>query len=155
MYLLQVAWFLFPVNFRFLLCCKRIQRQSNSKKWIPLERTTFYRQWVWPISEGNKSSKYGVVSFYRPCNFIRVGGLLPVILGKAQGFLRIRSPPTFDLSWLTSQLSRRWLVSHLDANILQWAYNEAQHPLEVESSTILDLFGSNQFMSCPQALSFF
>ena len=40
-------------------------------------------------------------------------------------------------------------------NVLQWAYNEAQGSLKDDSSTILDLFGSNQPMSCPQAMSFF
>ena len=34
------------------------------------------------------------------------------------------------------------------------AYTEAQGQLEVESSTILDLFVANQFIFCPQSLSF-
>ena len=34
-------------------------------------------------------------------------------------------------------------------------YTEDQSLLEVNLSAILDLFGSNQFMSCPQVLSFF
>ena len=34
-------------------------------------------------------------------------------------------------------------------------YNEAQGLVEDDSSAILDLFGSNQFMSCPQTLSLF
>ena len=32
---------------------------------------------------------------------------------------------------------------------------EAQGLLEVKSSAILDLAGSNQFLSCPQAMPFF
>ena len=34
-------------------------------------------------------------------------------------------------------------------------YSEAQGLMEVESSAILDLFSSNQFMPCPWAMSFF
>ena len=34
-------------------------------------------------------------------------------------------------------------------------YAEVQDLVEVDSSAILDLFGSNQFLSCPQAMSFF
>ena len=41
---------------------------------------------------------------------------------------------------------------HLDANVLQWVHNEVQGLPEVESSTILGLGGSNQFMPCPQWL---
>ena len=44
---------------------------------------------------------------------------------------------------------------HLDANVLQSVYNEAQGPLEVKSSTILDPVGSNQCLSCPMAMPFF
>ena len=45
-------------------------------------------------------------------------------------------------------------MCHL-ANALQRAYNEAQSLLEVESSAVLDLVGSNHFLSCPVAMSFF
>ena len=31
----------------------------------------------------------------------------------------------------------------------------AQGLVEVDSSAVLDLFGSNEFMSCPRAMSFF
>lgn len=41
------------------------------------------------------------------------------------------------------------------ANVLQGAYKEAQGPLEVEPSTILDLNDSSQFMSYPQRLCHF
>ena len=36
------------------------------------------------------------------------------------------------------------------ADVLQWVY-EAQCPLEIKSFTILDLVGSNQFLSCSMA----
>ena len=42
-----------------------------------------------------------------------------------------------------------------DANLLQWEYGEALRLLEVKSSTIFGLFGSNQSVSCPWAVSFF
>ena len=38
-------------------------------------------------------------------------------------------------------------------NVLQCLYNEDQGPLEVKSSAILDIAGSNQFFSCPVAVS--
>ena len=41
------------------------------------------------------------------------------------------------------------------AGVLQRAYTEAQGLVEVASSAILDLLGSNQFMPCPRAMSFF
>ena len=34
--------------------------------------------------------------------------------------------------------------------MLQWVYTENQGLVKVDSSAILDLFGSNQFMLCPQ-----
>ena len=70
--------------------------------------------------------------------------IIPIILGKGQGV-----PPLFGFLWLVSELSQHWWVSHLDANVLQWAYNEVHSQLEVKSATILELPGSNQFMSCP------
>ena len=36
-----------------------------------------------------------------------------------------------------------------------WAYAEAQGLVRVDSSTILELYGSNQFMLGPRAMSFF
>ena len=41
------------------------------------------------------------------------------------------------------------------ADVLQRAYKEAQSLLEVESSAILNLTGSNQFLSNPMTKSFF
>ena len=50
------------------------------------------------------------------------------------------------------ELSCCWWVCHLAyANVLQ-AYNETQGPLEVRSSGILDLVGSNEFMLYPKGL---
>ena len=40
------------------------------------------------------------------------------------------------------------------AGVLQRAYTEAQGLVEVASSAILDLLGSNQFILCLQAIPF-
>ena len=80
------------------------------------------------------------------------GRIIPAISGKGQRFPGIGPPPTFGFLWLASELSWCLWVCHL-ANALQWAYTEAQGLLEVESSAILDLVGSNQFLSCPMAMS--
>ena len=54
----------------------------------------------------------------------------------------------FGLLKSASELSQSLWMCHLAyANVLQWVYNVAEGPLEVESSAILDLVGSNQFMS--------
>ena len=50
------------------------------------------------------------------------------------------------LWWLASELSRWLWVCRLDASVLQRVHNEAQGPLEVKSSAILDLVGSSQFV---------
>ena len=61
--------------------------------------------------------------------------------------------PLFGLLWSALELSWGLWVCHLAyANVLQPAYNEAQGLLVVESSTILDLVDSNQFMLYPQEL---
>ena len=61
--------------------------------------------------------------------------------------------PFFVLLWSALELSWHLWVCHLTyASELQLAYNETQGLLEVKSSAILDLVGSNQFMSYPQWL---
>ena len=69
-----------------------------------------------------------------------------------------------------AEISRNWATIHfffifdgwpqnccgaMSANVLQQAYSEAQGLLEVESSGMLVLVDSNQFLSCPMAMSFF
>ena len=55
----------------------------------------------------------------------------------------------FGLLKSASELSQSLWMCHLAyANVLQWVYNAAEGPLEVESSTILDQVGFNQFLSC-------
>ena len=83
------------------------------------------------------------------------GRIIPTIWGRGRDFQELGHCPLFNLLWLASGLSWHLWVCHLDANVLQCAYNEAQGPLEVDSSVILDLVGSNQFLSCPMAMSFF
>ena len=84
------------------------------------------------------------------------GRIIPTILGKeGEDIQELGHCPLFDLLWPASELSWHLWVCHLDADVLQWAYNEAQGLLEVESSAVSDLVGSNQFLSCPMAMSFF
>ena len=47
-------------------------------------------------------------------------------------------------------ISRNWATAHF----LTFKA-EAPGLVEVHSATVLELFGSNQFMLCPQAVSFF
>ena len=78
------------------------------------------------------------------------GRVTTIIQKEEQEFPGIGSRPTFDLLWLASELPWHWWV-HLDANVLQWAYNEGQGLLEV-TSAILDPVGSNQYLSHPVAV---
>ena len=68
-------------------------------------------------------------------------------------------------------ISRNWATAHflilmvslgtviapvgVSFSLLMSAYTEAQGLVQVDLSAILDTFGSNQFMSCPRAISFF
>ena len=83
------------------------------------------------------------------------GRSIPVILGRGGDFQELGHRPLFD------PYGRPWnchgacgCVIWL-ADVLQGAYTEAQGLVEVDLSAILDPFGSNQFMSCPRAMSFF
>ena len=63
--------------------------------------------------------------------------------------------PWTEASWLqtigSQRISHEWIdLAHM--NILQRACNEVQDLLEAESSPVLDLVGSNQFMLYPQGL---
>ena len=82
--------------------------------------------------------------------------IISTILGKGQRSPGIGPPPSFQ-SLIVGLGTVMVLVSgHLaHVNVLQWTHNEAQHPLEVEHSTILDLVGFNQFLSYLIALLFF
>ena len=79
------------------------------------------------------------------------GRLFQLFCGMGGDFQELGYRPHFALFWLALELSWRWWVCHL-ASVLQRAYNDAQGPLEVKSSVILDLVGSNPFMSHPQGL---
>ena len=83
-----------------------------------------------------------------------MGRLFQLFRGKGWGFPGIGPLATFwpftvsllELSW------HLWVCYLAYANVLQCAYNEAQGLLAVESSAILDLIGSNQFMLYSQQL---
>ena len=79
------------------------------------------------------------------------GGLFQLFGGGGRDFQELGHCPLFGLSWLVSELSWHWWVCHLDANILQWTYNEVQGPPEVESSTVLDLLNSNHVCCEPNS----
>jgi len=77
-----------------------------------------------------------------------MGGLFQLFWRRSRHFQELGHCPLF-LLWLASELSWCWWVCHSAyAKVLQWVYNEAQGLLEIESSVILDLVGSNQFLSC-------
>ena len=83
-----------------------------------------------------------------------MGGLFQLFRGRGGDFQELGHRPLFGLWWLASELSWHWWVGHL-SSVLQGACDEAQGPLAVEYSAILDLVGSSQFLSCPMAMSFF
>ena len=81
------------------------------------------------------------------------GRIIPTILGRGGDFQEWGHYPLFGLLWWALELSwRLWVCRLAYANVLQGAYNEAQGLLEVKSSTILGLIGSNQFLLYPQQL---
>ena len=75
-----------------------------------------------------------------------MGELFQLLPGKGQVFPGIGPPPTFWPFRLALELSGRRWVCYLHAHVLQWEYNEPQDPLEIKSSAILDLIGSNLFV---------
>ena len=66
------------------------------------------------------------------------------------GILLVHGSELFDLY---SPSACGCVIEHAD--VLQWAYNEAQSLVKDNSPAILDLVGFNHFMSCPWAMSFF
>ena len=63
---------------------------------------------------------------------------------EGQGSLACCSP------WVWAESDTTW---RLNNHVLQWTYDEAQGLLEVKSSTILDLVGSNWFLWYPVLLN--
>ena len=79
--------------------------------------------------------------------------LFQLFWGRSGDFQELGCCSLFGLLWSAWELSWRLWACHLAyANVLQWVHNEAQDQVEVNSSTILDLFGSNQFLLYPQWL---
>ena len=80
---------------------------------------------------------------------------IPAILGKGGDFQELGHCPLSDLSggpW-NGRGACGYVIQH--AKVLHQTCTEAQGRLEINLSTILNLVGFNQFMSCPRALSFF
>ena len=99
-----------------------------------------------------RALKYGVVSFYG----------LGKVIGRCVGGL-------FNYLRAGTEISGNWAAAHF-LTFYDWSqnclgtcgyvipliyYNEAQGPLEVGSSAIWDLASSDQFLSCPVAMSSF
>ena len=82
-----------------------------------------------------------------------MGELFQLFRERGGDFLELGHCPLFALLWSACELSWCLWACRLAANVLQLAQNEAHHPLEVKSSTILDLAGFSEFMLCPQWLS--
>ena len=84
------------------------------------------------------------------------GRIIPTIWGKRWGFPGTGPLPTF---W-PFMVSLRTVMALLGVSFSMLIYyNECIMRLKVhwksETSAILDLVGSNQFLSCPMATSFF
>lgn len=84
-----------------------------------------------------------------------MGGLFQV-LGERAGISRNWATTQFltFYGWPQNCAGGCWWACHLDANLSQ-VFKDAQGLLKVYSSSILDLAGSNQFMSCALAVPFF
>ena len=94
----------------------------------------------------------GAVSFYSSGSFHRLmsGNISSAILEKGQGFPEAGPPPTF---WpLTPGLSAGGCV--IEMLIYYGEPKWGSEPLEVDSSVVLDIVGSNQFSSYPMTTSF-
>ena len=84
-----------------------------------------------------------------------MGGLFQLFWGRGGDFQELGYCPLFDLLWSASELSWRLWVCHLTCCWITVSVYKAQGLVEADSFATLDLVGSNQFMSCPQWLSFF
>ena len=80
-----------------------------------------------------------------------MGRLFQLFWGRDEDFQELGHRPLFNLLRLVSELSWHWWVCHLDANVLQWGSRSTGSPVFRHQ----DLVGSNQFLSCPMAMSFF
>ena len=61
--------------------------------------------------------------------------------------------PSCGLFPLSGRFSGLWSVCYLASDVLQWGYNEVQCLLEVKSSTIVGLAGTNHFLFSSLQLS--
>ena len=83
--------------------------------------------------------------------------ITPTSLDKGQGFLGLGPSPTFGpfMVCLRTAMTLADTSFSLLVYYNERVYNEASGLLGVDPSTTLDLVGSNQFLSCPMAMSFF
>ena len=119
-----------------------IRKQVDKSKLRDIMANTLHRRSVGHLRRLERALKYGLVSFYCLGNFMGywAEGLFQLFGGRDRDFQELGHHPHFYLLWSVPELSWvNWWVCHLDAaNVQQWVYNEAQGPLEVKSSTILD-----------------
>ena len=83
------------------------------------------------------------------------GRSIPAILRKGGDFQELGHHPLFDTYGGPWNCHGSVGVSVSLLMCYNELYTEAQGLVEVDLSAILDPFGTNQFMSCPQAMSFF
>ena len=153
------TWFQDLMKLMFLMS----QRRKNSvrdkvigKKWIYLERNTLHRQ-SGAISEGEKSTRVWGCQFLKGwvISYANEWEEYSSYFWKGQGFPGIGPPPTFWSLWSALELSWHLWVCHLAC----WCVTVSAHWGSGSSGSWLvhhlGPFGSNQFMSCPQAMSFF
>ena len=79
------------------------------------------------------------------------GRIILTISRKGQGFPGIKPPPIFRpfMVGLCCDMGL-YVIQH--ANVLQWVYNKAQGPREVQPYAILSLMHSKKVISYPQRL---
>ena len=85
-----------------------------------------------------------------------VGRVFQLFWGRSRDFQEFAHHPLFDFwCWASEQSWCLWVCHLAFWCVTMSVYTEAQGLVEVNLSTILDLFGSNQFTSWPWAMSFF
>ena len=82
------------------------------------------------------------------------GRITPTSLEKGRGFLGPGPPHTFwpFMVCLRTVMTLTDMSFSLLVHYSERVYNEASGLLDVDSSAILDLVGSNHFLSCPMSM---
>ena len=137
--------------------------ELDTTEWVILSTFTFTPYMGWVISQANEWKDYSKY-FGKGVELSRNWATAHSLVFASPGTLLAPAGVLFSL--LCVQFSSVQSLSHLllfatpwtaalQADVLQWAYTEAWGLVVVDSSAILDPFGSNELMSCPQARPFF